>query len=946
MGGITSGIGLASGLDSASIIEQLLSLEARPRLLAQQRLGTIQVQQSAYLDINSRLQNLRGLLSSLRTQPVFDAKSATSSNADVLTASVSASAAAGSYTFLVDRLVSSEQWLTRGFSSADDVPVGAEAFTFEGAEARLDRETDLADLNSGNGIIRGKIRISDGTNSAEVDLSKVATVTEVIDAINEAGIGVTARASGGTFVLESSTGSGADITIENVGSAEVVESLGFGSGATVSGDELQGSSVFGLTDFTPLSVLNDGNGVFANAIIGQTADFTISVNGSEFDIRLGDLYDSETVLIEGKAATVGDAIQRINDELDGTGVVARVNSDGNGFELFDSIGTSTIVLEAGSGLVGNALEDLGFTAGSTTGSVGGGQVLAGMNSTLVSGLKGAAEDIGDGILQIRARDGSVFNVTLTELDSDFSSLVRDLQDQVDPTKISVELDEMGTGLKFTDLTGGGGNLSIVGSGGPNDTAAALGISTGVSGVASDTFSGDRIQRQYVGLNTLVEDLNGGNGIGTGRFRIIDTNGNASEIEIGSDTRTVADLIRSIESAVEGDDLTVRINDNGDGFVVEDASGGLSRLQIEDISGSVAASLRLAGEAEDGAESTIVGSYETRVEFEPDDSLRDVMNKINSAGVGVTASILNEGVGANPFRLSLSARESGEAGRTLIDTGDFDLGLTQIEQGQDAKAFFGSSDPAQAVLFTSSSNTISDVFEGITLNLQSVSDDPVTITVAGDRSDLEGRIEEFVTAFNETLDRIDFQSRFDQETEARGPLLGDSTLIGLKTAMVNTILGGPDNVSGRFGNLSQVGLTIGEGGRLELDKERLGQALDEDAQAVEDLLIAREIDQAGGTRTIGEGIIVTDPDARETFSSLGVFAKVEELARNYIDSVDGVLTARNRALDNQIQLQEDRIAFFDQKLDDKRLRLEREFAALEGIISNFQAQQAALSSLVG
>jgi len=946
MGGITSGIGLASGLDSASIIQQLLSLEARPRLLAQQRLGQIQVQQTAYLDINSRLQNLRGLVTSLRTQPVFDAKSATSSDESVLAATVSASAAAGSYTFLVDRLVSTEQWLTRGFSSSDDVPVGADAFTFEGAEARLDRETDLADLNSGNGIVRGKIRISDGSSTAEVDLSKVATVTEVIDAINAADVGVTAVARGGSFVLESSTGSGGDITIENVGEAKVAESLGLADGATVSGDELQGSSVFGLTAFTPLSVLNDGNGVFANVIIGQTEDFSISVDGDVRDVRLGEIFEVDGELLEGKAATVGDALDRINEALDGTGVVAQINAAGNGFELFDSTGTREIELAEGSGLIGNTLEDLGFTAGSTVGTVDGGQVLAGMNSTLLSGLKGSATDLGDGILQVRSRDGTVFNVTVTDLESDVASLISQLRDQIDPSKITVELDEMGTGLKFTDVSGGGGNLSIVGSSGPNDTAVALGISTGTSGVASNEFTGDRIQRQYVGLNTLVEDLNGGSGIGTGTFRVIDTNGKSSDVEIGSDIRTVADLIRSVESAIEGDDVSVRINDNGDGFVVEDASGGVNRLQIEDVSGTVAASLRIAGEAEDDAEGMIVASYETRVEFDPDDSLRDVMNKINSAGVGVTASILNEGVGANPFRLTLSARESGVAGRTLIDTGGFDLGLTQIEQGQDAKAFFGSSDPAQAVLFTSSSNTISDVFEGITLNLKSVSDDPVTITVAGDRSELEGRVDEFVTAFNETLDRIDFQSRFDQDTEARGPLLGDGTLIGLKTAMVNTILAGPDNVSGRFSNLSQVGITIGEGGRLEVDKERLGQALDEDAQAVEDLLIAREIDQAGGTRSLGEGITVTDPTARETFSSLGVFAKVEELARTYIDSVDGVLTARNRALDNQISLQEDRISFFDQRLDDKRLRLEREFAALEGIISNFQAQQAALSSLVG
>jgi flagellar hook-associated protein 2 len=946
MGGITSGIGLASGLDTASIIQQLLSLEARPKLLAQRRLSTIKVQQTAYLDINSRLQNLRSMVSALRTQPVFDAKSATSTDEDILTASASAGAAAGSYTFLVDRLVSTEQWLTRGFSSADDVPVGAESFTFEGAEARLDRDTALADLNGGNGITRGKIRISDGTDSAEIDLSKAATVSEVLDAINSADVGVTAKVRDGAFVLVSDTGDGSDITIQNVDAQQVVESLGLAAGASVSSAELVGSGVYTLADATPLSVLNDGRGVFANEIVGQTADFTITVNGDERDVRLGELYDTDGKVLEGKAVTVGDALERMNDALDGTGVEARLNAQGNGFELFDSSGTSTIELGETTGLVGSALEDLGFTAGSQVGTVEGGRVLAGMNSTLLSGLKGSAESLGDGILQLRARDGTVMNVTLTDLDTDFNGLLEQLQDQIDPAKITVELDEMGTGLRFTDVSGGGGNLSIVGSGGLADTAVALGISTGSTGVASSVFTGERIQRQYVGLNTLVSELNGGKGIGTGTFRVIDANRDAHEIEIGTDVRTVADLIRAIDSAIEGDDVKVRINDNGDGFVIEDTSGGTGVLTIEDVSGSVASALKIEGEAASSTENFIVGSYETTIEFDPGDSLRDVMNKINQAGVGVSASILNEGVGANPFRLSFTARESGIAGRTLIDTGGFDLGLTQLQEGQDAKAFFGSTDPAKAVLVTSSSNTITDVFEGLTLNLRSASDKAVTINVASDRTELETKIDEFVKGFNDTLDRIDFQSRFDQETEARGPLLGDSTLIGLKNALVRTVLSGPQNVSGRFSNLSQVGLTIGDGGRLELDKDKLKEAIEQDPQAVEDLLIAREIDQSGGKTVLEGGIEVTDPSARETFSSLGVFARIEELSKTYIDSVDGVLTARGRALDNQVQLQEDRIAFFDIKLADKRSRLEREFASLETIISNFQAQQAALSSLTG
>lgn len=945
MGGITSGIGLASGLDTASIIQQLIALESRPKILAQQRLNTIRVQQSAYLDINSRLQNLRSMVSSLRTQPIFDAKKATSSAADVLTATASASAAPGTFQFIVDRLVSTEQRLSRGFSSADASPVGASEFIFEGAQARLDSETALADLNGGNGIVRGRIRISDGTKSAEVDLSRAATVTEVLEAINAADVGVTARVRGGSFVLESSTGDGSDITIENTGSALVAQSLGLATGSSVSGDDLVGASVFGLTQSTPLSLLNDGNGVFANGIVGQTADFTITVDGDQRSVRLGELFDAGGELLEGKAVTVGDALERLNTALDGTGVVARLKTTGDGIELFDSTGSKSIALAEGTGLVGSALRDLGLAEGTTVGSVQGQRVLAGMNSSLVRSLRGDASSPGDGVIQVRSRDGTVMNVLLGNFDTDFNGLLEQFRDQLDPAKVRVELDEMGTGLRFTDVSGGSGNFSINGSGGANDTAVALGISTGIPGVASSTFQGERLQKQYISLNTLVTDLNGGKGIGTGTFRVVDASGAAHDVEVGTSIKTVADLFRAVDSAIEGDTVKMRLNDNGDGFVIEDTSGGTGRLEIEDTSGAVASALRIKGQADDAGPNLVEGSFETRVAFEPGDTLRDVMTKINSAGVGVRASIVNEGLGANPFRLSLTARESGASGRTIIDTGGFDLGLTQLELGEDAKAFFGSTDPAKAVLFTSSSNTITDVFEGLTLNLVSASANPVTVTVDNDRGQLETKIDEFVKAFNETLDRIDFQSRFDVDTQQRGPLLGDSTLLGLKSAMVNTILGRPDNVSGPFNNLSQIGLTIGSGGRLELDKEKLGQAIEQDAQAVEDLLVAREIDSAGGVREFEGGIKVTDPTARETFSSLGVFAKVEELARRYVDTVDGVLTGRGQALDQQVRLQEGRIVQFDLRLDDKRARLQREFSALESIISNFQAQQAALSSLV-
>ncbi len=50
--------GIASGLDTETIIEQLMAIERRPLVLMQQRKNTLQQQRDAWRDINTRLNNL------------------------------------------------------------------------------------------------------------------------------------------------------------------------------------------------------------------------------------------------------------------------------------------------------------------------------------------------------------------------------------------------------------------------------------------------------------------------------------------------------------------------------------------------------------------------------------------------------------------------------------------------------------------------------------------------------------------------------------------------------------------------------------------------------------------------------------------------------------------------------------------------------------------------
>ena len=92
MGGISTGIGLFSGMDTGSLISQLLSVSARPKQLAQQRVLQLQSQQAAYLDISGRLTTLKTAAGKFNLLKVFETARAVTSNASALTATASAGA--------------------------------------------------------------------------------------------------------------------------------------------------------------------------------------------------------------------------------------------------------------------------------------------------------------------------------------------------------------------------------------------------------------------------------------------------------------------------------------------------------------------------------------------------------------------------------------------------------------------------------------------------------------------------------------------------------------------------------------------------------------------------------------------------------------------------------------------------------------------------------------
>ena len=944
---ITTGVGPFSGIDTASLIEQLLAASSRPKQLAQQRLVQLQTQQAAFLDLNSRISGLKSAAGAFRTSKTFDTKQATSTNETALTAIAGANAQNGTFSFIVDRLVSTRQLLTRGFADKDVSPIGLDQITVESDKARLDRDTALSDLNDGNGIARGKIKI----DGVEVDLSKAATVQDVLDAINStSGIDVTASVQDGSFVLTSASG---DFSVTNGAGYTTATSLGI-AGSSSSGT-LTGSHVYGINDNTSLATLNDGRGLTLDRTVGEnTFDFTVNVGGTDVKIRLGEVYEYQTddegadqfVLVQGAVSNMGDVVERINETLADNGfseVTASLDADNGRLVLNDTSGRDITVSDLASGKAHTA-SDLGIAGTFTGGSVTGERIFAGLNSTLLSSINGGTGLGGDGTIAFDTADGSSFDIKGLDAETTLSGLVAAINDDsTNAGRVTASINQTGTGIQIVDNTTGSASLVISGTDG-NDTAASLGVAGTYD---NGTAKGSNLQLAWIGLGTRLTDLNGGQGIGTGSFKITDADGNVATIDISSSDLTLNDVVRRINGA-SSINVTARINDTGDGIVVEetdDGSPGAVKIKIEDTDGTVARELGIRGEASGvGDDNHIDGSYETTVEFDPNDTLTDITKKINQAGVAFTAAVLNDGAGSTPYRLSLTGRDPGTAGRFVLDTGDFNLGVSVLDEGQDARVFFGSADPAKGVLIASSSNTLDGVITGVTVNLKSTSQDPVELAITTDTDAIESEVSDFVQAFNDVLDRVDNYTYYDTETEQRGVLLGDGTALNLRSAMIAMTRRENDGFSEAYNNLASVGITIGEGARLQFDRERFRAALEDDPQAVEKLFTTRTIDPNGGQEDLADGIVANDPNAKTEFSALGVIGQIEEFANGYINSIDGVLTSRNRSITSQIQLQQDRISAFDTQLNSKRQILQQQFLAMEQAIASIQTQSQSLSQI--
>lgn len=205
------------------------------------------------------------------------------------------------------------------------------------------------------------------------------------------------------------------------------------------------------------------------------------------------------------------------------------------------------------------------------------------------------------------------------------------------------------------------------------------------------------------------------------------------------------------------------------------------------------------------------------------TLDGLAQTINSANIGVTASVINDASGA---RLAIVSNTSGAPGDLTVTPSSGEINFTKAVTGANASL------TVDGIPISSSSNTITSAIPGVTLNLNSQSPGtPVTIGVAPDGTDAATAINSFVTSYNQLVTDLNAQFAVDPSTNTAGPLASDSTL----SLVQSQILSGAafsSTGNGNINSLSDLGITLNNDGTLSVNSGTLASAVQNNPASVQ------------------------------------------------------------------------------------------------------------------
>jgi flagellar hook-associated protein 2 len=300
------------------------------------------------------------------------------------------------------------------------------------------------------------------------------------------------------------------------------------------------------------------------------------------------------------------------------------------------------------------------------------------------------------------------------------------------------------------------------------------------------------------------------------------------------------------------------------------------------------------------------------------TLSGVCQAINDANAGVTASVINDGTSSTPYKLLITANDTGTANSVSVVenlSGGSALNIATIagQEAQDAEFTVNGID------IKKSSNTISDIISGVTLTLKNKTTSPVAITVEKDLDAIVKSLNDFIASYNDINTNITNQFAYRGSTKTAGVLSGDSTLRRIQSTLQSQVIQSASNRFTSYSVASQVGLQFNRDGSLSLNETTFRSALSSNGTSVAALFL-------------GDG-------------NDGIFTNLQSQLESITDPLSGPIQSATDSFNKNIAMLNDEISSYQVRLDIEKQMLTDQFNKADQALRLLSVTQSSLSGQI-
>jgi flagellar hook-associated protein 2 len=439
--GTSSISGLVSGMDTATLISNLMSIAAQPQALLKTQLSNAQTKAAAYRDINTSFAALQTAASQLTGANLQSLRSASTTNSSVTATAAGTASVGNSVSFTVDKLAQAQTSISKtGWSS----PTAAFTSNASGPAGPL------------------TVLDSQGNPAGSIPIPSGGTLSDAAAAINASGLGLNAtivQVSSSDYRLQvTSAKSGAVNAFTLEGATDTTAGQAFTSTTTAQDAQITLTGGFQATSASnTFTGLMTGVNVTVSALSSTSTTVSVSEDDSAITSKVQDLVDAANA-----------ALSKISQYTDSSsGSTAPLKGDYSMISLSNSIIDavtnavgSTTAADAGLTVDRYGVIQFDSTAFSTKLQADPNwisTVFGGSNGDGADGIPGSYDDtldvdgIGARLMQLAAQASDTTVGTLTTLASGADTTATDLTSQISDWDTRLQLQQQTLTAQFTAM---------------------------------------------------------------------------------------------------------------------------------------------------------------------------------------------------------------------------------------------------------------------------------------------------------------------------------------------------------------------------------------------------------------------------------------------------------------------------------------------------------------